>query len=111
MRTIICGGRDYELTEDDFKWLHTLLYSLPITRVISGGALGADQGGERFAKRNKIALTVIRANWHLHGRMAGPLRNEEMAKVADAVIAFPGGKGTADMIRRATKRGLKLIIR
>jgi len=32
-----------------------------------------------------------------------------MAAYADALIAFKGGKGTANMIRQARDRGLKVV--
>ncbi len=41
-----------------------------------------------------------------NGKAAGPIRNQEMADYADALIAFPGQSGTYDTIRRATRKGL-----
>jgi len=111
MRTIICGGRHYNLTVHDFAWLDELRTTLPITSIISGGATGADYGGEKFARMNKIPLTVKPADWKRWGKLAGFFRNAEMAEIADAVIAFPGGTGTADMVRRAKEKGLRMTIK
>ena len=107
MKTIIAGGRDYFLTQDDIRFLLTL----PITEVVSGGANGADRGGEVFAQCNDIDMKRFPADWSAHGRAAGPIRNEEMAKYADAVVLFPGGKGTDNMAKVAKKHGLKIYDR
>ena len=50
------------------------------------------------------------AQWDVYGRRAGPIRNQEMIDEGkpDGVVAFPGGKGTADMVRRAEAAGLKV---
>ncbi len=111
MRTIICGGRRHHLTPEDMAWLVTVARKLPITCVISGGASGVDTGGEIFARTHSIPLIVKNADWKKWGGAAGPIRNAEMAEIAEAVIAFPGGTGTADMIRKARDRGLKVIVR
>lgn len=127
MKTIIAGGRDYVLTRGDARWLDELRSTLPITEVVSGGATGADAGGEKWANTRGITIHPCPANWdditapgavvrtRRDGRkynvLAGFWRNEEMAKYADALIAFPGGRGTADMIARATEHGLKIVRR
>lgn len=111
MRTIICGGRRHYLTSADFNWLDEIRATLPITSVISGGAAGVDTGGEIFARTRNIPLTVCHADWKRWGGAAGPIRNQEMAEIADAVITFPGGTGTADMVRRAKDKGLRIISR
>ena len=104
MKTIIAGGRDYEFTPDDCLNLHRL----SITEVVSGGATGADRCAELFAETNGIPIKLFPADWTKHGRAAGPIRNEEMAKYAEACVLFPGGKGTADMAARAKKHNLKI---
>lgn len=109
MRVIICGGRDYAFTAEDYAWLDGLRESLPITEVVHGGAPGADRWGGKWALKRKIPVVVFCAEWRTLGKAAGPIRNDRMAKYAEACIAFPGGRGTADMIRRATERGLRVI--
>lgn len=82
------------------------------TEVFSGGADGADALGERWAKENGIVVRLFFAWWHKHGRAAGPMRNEEMAGEADALVAVWDGEstGTADMIRRAEAHGLPVKV-
>jgi len=106
MKLIIAGGRDCTLTEAHFTWLDTLPN---VTEVVSGGARGADAGGEKWGTLRGLRVTTFPAQWGLHGRAAGPLRNEQMAKYADALAAFPGGRGTSDMMRRAKAHSLEIF--
>jgi len=109
VRTIIAGGRDFKPKDRDWGILDGFLKSIPITEVISGHAAGADQFGEAWAAHNKIPLRVFPAKWKEHGKQAGYLRNVQMADVADAVILFPGGKGTAMMEKIALAKGLRVF--
>lgn len=109
MKTIICGGRNYFFTEKDFAILDRLRATLSIEEVVSGGANGADMGGEMWAARHSIPVSRHPADWKGKGRVAGFLRNQDMADYAQACICFPGGTGTADMKRRAEKRGLIVV--
>jgi len=70
--------------------------------------LSADVHEERIFSANATHIKNIEyhpPNWEKYGKSAGPIRNEEMAQNADALIAFPlegvANKGTVDMIRRA----------
>lgn len=102
MRTIIAGGRDYELTDFD----RARLDGLDITEVICGCARGADTGGELWAQARGIPVKRFPADWNKLGRSAGPVRNCKMAEYGEALVAFPGGRGTDHMVRTALERGL-----
>lgn len=80
--------------------------------IVSGGARGADQLGELYAKSKGFALKRFPANWDVHGISAGIKRNIEMAEYADALIAFWNNKssGTRNMINEAKKRDLKIRV-
>jgi len=80
-----------------------------LTEVVSGGAKGADEFGEFIAKSYNTKLTVFPADWNKHGMAAGLIRNKQMVEYADAVVLFPGGKGTANMKEQAEKMNLKII--
>jgi len=56
-------------------------------------------------------VVPYKADWHLHGKAAGPKRNQRMLDHGrpKRVIAFPGGKGTADMVDRARVAGVDVI--
>lgn len=109
MRLLVCGGRDYSdvwrLTAVlDWVWID----SFGIVEVIHGGARGADSLAGEWAKRKGIPVRVFPADWKQHGRRAGPIRNQQMLDEGrpTVVVAFPGGTGTADMVRRARAAGV-----
>jgi len=111
MKVIVAGSRtitDYEFLE------HAITESgFEITQIISGGARGVDSMGERFAREKNIQCRVMTANWDVYGKSAGYIRNEDMAKVADALIALWDGesKGTRNMINIAKRNNLKVFIK
>jgi len=109
MRVIIAGGRDYVLTESDRTFLDALHKAIKIEEVVSGGAPGADRGGELWAKSRGLRTTVFKANWETDGKKAGPLRNQKMVNYADMLVAFPGNRGTQDCITRAMAKGLQVF--
>jgi hypothetical protein len=52
----------------------------------------------------------MKADWHWHGRAAGPIRNQKMLDWGpDLVVAFAGGDGTACMMRLARAAGVEVI--
>lgn len=104
-KTIIAGGRDYQLTQEDIAWLDTL----QISEVVSGGALGADAGGEQWARSKGLPITRFPADWRTHGKAAGPLRNKKMAVYAETCVLFPGGCRTESMRREAKRANLRIL--
>lgn len=109
MRVIIAGGRDYKPIPQDWDILDSLDIRLGFDEVVSGGARGADRFGEEWAASRFYTVKMFPADWEKHGRGAGHIRNEEMARYADAVILFTGGKGTENMYQNAIKYNLKII--
>ncbi len=83
-----------------------------ITEVVSGGARGVDKVGERIARDFGIKVRRFPANWEMYGKAAGPMRNREMAKYADAAIVVWDGvsSGSKHMIDTAKKAGLKVFV-
>lgn len=80
--------------------------------IVSGHASGADALGERYAQERGLECEQYPADWEAYGRAAGPIRNAEMAEVADALIAFWDGasRGTKNMIDTAKSKGLKVAV-
>lgn len=105
MKTIIAGGRYYQLTQDDC----IALQDVGITEVVSGCQTGADTGGEEWAKVNRLPIKPFPADWDRLGHAAGPIRNRQMAQYAEAVVLFPGDRGTQSMFDEATKAGLLIF--
>lgn len=108
MKLIIAGGRNYHLTAEDYEFL-ALLYD--VTEVITGGATGADHDGEMWAIGRDIPTIRVAADWSKHGKAAGPIRNRQMAYRADAVVLFPGGRGTESMAKEARDAGITIFDR
>jgi hypothetical protein len=104
MRLIVCGGRDYR----DRDRLCAVLDQHAPTEIATGGASGADSLAVDWAWKRGIPAKIFIPDWAAHGLAAGPLRNQRMLDEfkPDAVIAFPGGRGTADMVRRARAAGV-----
>jgi hypothetical protein len=109
LRIIVCGGRDYNDRQGVFINLDVTHEMDTIVEIIEGGASGADALAREWAKNNNVKLTTCPADWKKHGRKAGPIRNREMlALKPDFVFAFPGGRGTADMMRAAWQAGVEI---
>lgn len=110
MRVLVCGGREYSdwktLSEALFKFLNA--YSRDDLIIIQGAAKGADGMARHWCERYGVACMSFPANWNAHGKAAGPLRNAWMLREGrpNLVLAFPGGRGTADMVRRAEAAGI-----
>lgn len=108
MRVLVCGGRNFA----DRKWLSSVLTAVRqkhgIDAIIHGGARGADALAADYAGAWGLPVQAFPADWDKHGRAAGPIRNRQMLTEGkpDVVIAFPGGKGTADMTDAALDAGV-----
>lgn len=118
---LVCGGRDCNKHEV-YNWMEKnallevsdalCVHLCSITTLIHGGARGADEGAAEWgAKWGGVTVVAYPADWKKHGKAAGPIRNQRMIDEGkpDVVIAFPGGRGTADMIRRAEDNGIPVI--
>lgn len=98
-RVIVAGSRcfnDYDLLRKRLDY-----YFANITPVIiCGEARGADSLGRKYAEEHNCMIESYPADW-TKGKNAGYIRNEQMAKVADYLIAFWNGKskGTEHMIK------------
>lgn len=111
MRVLVCGGRNFTDCDLVYKTLDRLARTAQIDCIIKGDARGADRIAGAWAKRRRVDLRLFPADWDRDGRAAGPIRNQRMLEEGrpTIVIAFPGGKGTADMVRRARAANLEVI--
>lgn len=100
MKLAIIGSRDFI----DYNFLQETLepYKNKITKVISGGARGADKLGERWAIENNIPTQIFYADWDNLGKAAGFIRNEDIIKNCEVCVAFWDGKSNG------TKHSLSL---
>ena len=107
MKLIIAGSRTLVepplyLIDEALAEIHQLIYprSLPITEVVSGLATGIDTLGLKWAQAHDIPTQTFPARWKLHGSAAGTIRNVQMARYADVLLAIWDTQsfGTLDMI-------------
>lgn len=103
MRIMVSGSRwieDAPAVEFELR-----NYITPKDIVITGGCRGIDLIAYDFAQRMFAKNVVFKAYWDKHGGAAGPIRNAEMAKDADILIAFWDGvsRGTKSAIDEARK--------
>jgi hypothetical protein len=112
MRVIVAGSRGFTDVARLFVNLDHFHARWPITAIISGTASGADTLGEQWAKNRGVPVVRMPADWNTHGKSAGYKRNEQMAEVADYLLAFWDGKsrGTKHMIDIAARRGLTMTV-
>jgi hypothetical protein len=115
MRVLVCGGRYFQDVPLLWRHLDQLHAKSPITCVIEGGSdavageyYGADYWARMWAQARGVNSVTCWADWDQFGRWAGPKRNKEMLERygPDLVLAFEGGKGTADMVKQAQAAGV-----
>lgn len=112
-RVLVCGGRNYDNRERLFRVLDKALQAATMAgksfTLIHGNARGADSLSHEWATARQVDdVRVYEADWNTHGRRAGPIRNRLMLTDGQphVIVAFPGGNGTADMIRQGKKAGV-----
>lgn len=118
-RILVCGGRDYGSEDGQLDRLRrTLDAALEAAWsagkdavIIHGNARGADLLADQYAREKSLRILSFPADWDLYGKAAGPIRNKQMLDEGKphAVIAFPGGAGTANMIKLAKNKGIPVL--
>lgn len=114
MKLLVCGGRDYKDRERVFDVLDRFHGKTKITVLIHGNANGADSLADEWAQSRGVQPARCPALWAYYHKSnpkaAGAIRNKAMLTLApDQVIAFPGGRGTENMIRLAKEAGIHVL--
>lgn len=118
MRVLCCGGREFDDVSAvgralrEFKPVGSQLLECSEHIIIHGGCpTGADALVDHWCDVYGVRKRVYLADWKQHGRAAGPLRNARMIAEGkpDLVVAFPGGRGTEDMKKKARAAGIRVI--
>lgn len=112
MKVIVAGTRSFG-ADTVLPLVDWALRTGPFTatEIVSGGASGVDAAGEQWAEANGVPIEWFPAEWDRHGKAAGPMRNEDMAKHADALLLVWDGhsRGSADMRARAQAHNLPIF--
>lgn len=110
LRVIVCGGRNFNGKLTLYDILDDLHHFEGIAQVIHGNARGADALAGKWARERGIEEVPCPALWEKYGKSAGIKRNEYMLTLSpDKVVAFPGGRGTAHMIRIAREANIEVL--
>lgn len=118
LRVLVTGGHDFDdqATVDRAIDQVFAICSGGIT-LLHGAAKGADACANAWAMAKRVVGASVgihryHAEWRKHGKAAGPLRNQRMIQddKPDLVVAFPGGSGTADCVRRARAAGIEVLV-
>lgn len=126
-RAIVCGGRRYSDEVRLYQILDAARERLALSFVIEGGASGADELARSWRLHRGVPGETYKADWEniwrpgavvrrrrdgaQYDALAGHVRNQRMIDEGrpELVIAFPGGRGTDDMVRRAEAAGLRVV--
>lgn len=105
MKLIVAGSRGVEASDFIHRYLDSIHKHFKIEAIVSGMAKGPDSDGKDWAEKNNVQVIACPADWDKNGSAAGPIRNQEMAKVGTALIAFWDGEspGTKNMIKTMEK--------
>jgi ribA/ribD-fused uncharacterized protein len=109
MRLLVSGGREFDDVDFIVNQLTRLHESRSVTELIHGTARGVDTICGCWGEEVGIIVTPMPAKWRdeegNYDAGAGHKRNQQMLDECrpDALMAFPGGTGTADMVKRAEK--------
>lgn len=106
MKVAIIGSRSFSDYDFFVKEIESAVPISDITAIVSGGARGADSLGARFGQDYVIPTEIYMADWQKHGKAAGFIRNSEIVKNSDIIVAFWDGqsRGTQDTMQKARKK-------
>lgn len=126
MIVVVTGGRNYQDRDAVFRALEEaapalLFHGACCEKGKSQNLTGADRWADEWAKMKQIPHFVFPAEWDRHGNSAGPRRNRQMLAGAMALVnnpgftasivkllAFPGGRGTANCKKTAESLGIEV---
>lgn len=117
-RVIVAGSRYWsnrQAVHDALDEAYSYAPRRPFVVVHGACRTGADIHAHMWALPAAVTCDVIEephpADWAMHGKAAGPIRNKEMVSLgADLVIAFPlpNSRGTAHTISLAKAAGIEV---
>jgi len=80
--------------------------------IISGGAIGVDTAAEKYAQGKGLAFRKILPDYKLFGKRAPLVRDTQIVKEADLVLAFwdMESRGTSFTISECIRLGVEVKI-
>lgn len=111
MSVLACtGGRDFADIDFVYDTLDFASGYYNVHKILIGDAKGADYMVTQWCISAMMPHEVFRADWKTHGKAAGPIRNQVMLdEHPEYLLAFPGGVGTMDCVKRAEKMWIVVI--
>ena len=106
MRITVSGCLSYQLTPGDYLRLDSLVGT--VEGLVYKSERGFDRAIILWAQSHNIPVSYVPLD-HSHGRARGAIRNTKLMDAVDAVIAFPKGRGSCELIEYAKFRD-KLVI-
>jgi hypothetical protein len=115
MKLAVVGSRN--ITNKQEYSVFEVLRGLPILEngsvtIVSGGAKGVDSVAKEFSDQYDYPCIEFLPDWETYGKGAGIIRNKQIVKECDKLIAFWDGKsrGTKNSIDLAEKAGKLLAV-
>jgi hypothetical protein len=108
---LVAGSRGYGNYKELSREISAYCEGVTNVTIITGCARGVDYMAGMYARERGLQLKVFLADWKTFGKSAGPIRNRQMARNADAAILFWDGKskGTKNMIEELRKKGVTSV--
>lgn len=124
MNILICGSRDWNNFATIKKYLEELKNTYELSNqtpnqsitIIHCGCKGADSIAGYLAEKLGFQVRIFKADWTKYWKAAGLKRNQQMLDEGkpNLVVAFhdalEDSKGTLNMVSRAKKVGIKVIV-
>ncbi len=113
-KLIVAGGRTFDDAALLDREIRKVVAELPehyTVSIVSGMAGGADQLAYEWARLNNVTVYPMPADWKLHNKRAGFIRNVDMAIESHGLLAFWDytSKGTQHMIITAQNHQKEFI--
>lgn len=79
--------------------------------MVSGYARGVDRVSAAIAEMHGHKVRYFYPQWGIYGKAAGPMRNQDMANYADALLLIwaESSPGSAHMLGTALKKGMPVV--
>lgn len=114
MNILVCGSRNIKDKDVIYECIENAIQEIDCDdmKLISGDANGVDKISQDWAKDNNVKIDIYQPNWNKYGKAAGPIRNSQMIKNADFVVAIwdEESSGTKDTIIKAKEHNITHIV-